>query len=49
MKAMKHLNNTTTKHLNQNNVLRLCDGCEALGFSVWATCTKPLLAAALID
>ena len=29
------------------NVLRLCDGCEALEFSVGATCTKPLLYAVL--
>ena len=30
-----------------DNVLRLCDGCEALGLSVGATCTKPLLYAVL--
>jgi hypothetical protein len=29
------------------NVLRLCDGCEALELSVGATCTKPLLYAVL--
>lgn len=30
-----------------SNVLRLCDGCEALELSVGATCTKPLLYAVL--
>ena len=30
-----------------HNVLRLCDGCEALELSVGATCTKPLLYAVL--